>query len=242
MSYAMTHLIIAYEYASRNLVRNTGLFLLASITPDFVHARADFQKYMKERSHFLQEGVEWGTVFEEEPLKRWYEELRKFYQRAIGRMDSEEEREFLQGYALHILSDIFSCQLLYAPNIIKYGKQVEIFRREYRQQCLAWDYKLYREYAKSDSILEEMKGALQDLEKLPVLEKMELQTILSVGDIRKGLLWQIEDYKAERGKENTDTEFYMISQANSDKLIDYIGKQCDRLLYDFPEVGRIRVS
>lgn len=54
MSYAMTHLIIANEFAKQKSIIDKNIFLLASIAPDAVHARMDFSKQIKANAHFLQ--------------------------------------------------------------------------------------------------------------------------------------------------------------------------------------------
>ena len=54
MSYTMTHLVIADQYTKRHgmTFSEAALFLLASFSPDSVHADANFHPAMKGRSHF----------------------------------------------------------------------------------------------------------------------------------------------------------------------------------------------
>lgn len=237
MSYAMTHLIIANEYAKKNHINNRGLFLLANISPDAVHAKTDFTKSMKEKSHFLQEGIEWGCIFEEEPMQKWYQELGDFYRPRMNDVKNEKEQDFLNGYAMHILIDIFSCQLLYAPVLKKYGNDMETFRKEYRKQCLMWDNHLYESYSESAAMMEQMKDALGELDDKDILDKLKLSSAISFQNVADNLFYTIRQY------ENKQVDFkesvYMISQESSDYLIEYIEKQCEKLLFDFPDIGRL---
>lgn len=246
MSYSMTHLIIAKEYLRNNPVENPGLFLLANISPDCVHARNNFDKAMKERSHYLQKGTEWGTIFEEEPMKIWYDSLRSFYFEHSNRIKISGDRfstacsDFLDGYAMHILVDIFNCRLLYAPVRKKYGSDLEIFRKEYRNQCLIWDYHLYRSYYGTDDIFAEIKNGLADLpDSLDhILEENGLNTVINAEDVKNNLAYNIDMY-GKNMQEKLKDGAYMITEETSDYFISHVGEQCERLLYDFPEAGRL---
>lgn len=246
MSYSMTHLIIAKEYLRNNPVENPGLFLLANISPDCVHARNNFDKAMKERSHYLQKGTEWGTIFEEEPMKIWYDSLRSFYFEHSGKITVSGDafntacRDFLDGYAMHILVDIFNCRLLYAPARKKYGSDLEAFRREYRNQCLIWDCHLYRSCHGTNEIFAGIKKGLTDLpDSLEhILEETGLNYVISAEDVKSNLAYNIEMY-GQNKQEKLPDGAYMITEEASDYFISYVGEQCNRLLYDFPEAGRL---
>lgn len=246
MSYSMTHLIIAKEYLRNNPVENPGLFLLANISPDCVHARNNFDKVMKEKSHYLQKNTEWGTIFEEEPMKLWYDSLRSFYfehSRKItvcGDALNTACRDFLDGYAMHILVDIFNCRLLYATARKKYGSDLEAFRREYRNQCLIWDYHLYRSYPESGKIFDliQKESAILPDSLEHILEKTGLSMVISADEVKSNLAYNIDMY-GQNKQEKLINEAYMITEESSDYFIKYVGEQCNRLLYDFPEVGRL---
>ena len=67
-----------------------------------------------------------------------------FFADKMKLVTNEKEITFLKGYTLHILTDIFNCQLLYAPNLIRYDFKVDEMRDEYRRECILQDNFLYK--------------------------------------------------------------------------------------------------
>lgn len=237
MSYAMTHLIIADQFAKNRKIKEKELFLLASIAPDAVHARPDFQKELKVKSHFMQEGVKWGEIYKEKEMKDWYDELRQFYLDRADYALSEKEMAFLQGYTVHILVDIFNCQLLYAPNLIQYGLNIEKFREDYRSECVVWDNYLYHTYEESTYLMCSMEKALQEKLSDELLSRLRLDQEISVKNIEDNTRFQMNLFRNSE-KEKIDS-LYMVTQENSDYFLKYVEEQCEKLLFSFPKIGNL---
>lgn len=244
MSYAMTHLIIANEFADIRKIEEKGIFLLAGIAPDAVHARADFTKEIKASAHFLQPEYGWGEVYEEEPMKVWYGRLRKFYESRKGLVRNKKEEAFLQGYTLHILTDIFNCQLLYAHNFIEYGLDLDAFRAEYRRECIVQDNFLYQNSPCTPCIEETLNEAVEDGLDQEILDRLALKDIIAQ-NVLDNARYQLGLYHAEcdriaqgdAGKASFDG-LRMVSRADSEYFISHVGAECERMLFGFPDAGR----
>ena len=244
MSYAMTHLIIADNFANIRKIEEKGVFLLASIAPDAVHTRADFTKKMKASAHFLQPEYGWGEEYEEEPMKVWYGRIRDFYKQRIGLAANDMEAAFLQGYTIHILTDIFNCQLLYAPNFISYGLNLDTFRAEYRRECIAQDNFLYQNHPDRNEIEEAMSAAVAQGMEQEVLDRFGIEDV-TAQNVLDNARYQLNLYRAEcdavaRGEKKMASfdGLKMVSEKNSAFFLSHVAAECDRLLFDFTDAGR----
>lgn len=248
MSYAMTHLLIADNYIERHSFdpEEQALFLIASISPDSVHARPDYDPHMKERSHFLPAGIAWGTVYQEEPMNRMYAAAAEFY-RSRRRMGNPSkgldkmELAFLKGYTMHLLVDIFNCKLVYAPNLIRFGPDLERFRVDYRKQCMNFDNHLYWQLERSAELFQAMERGLELLKSNPILEGLGLKGRINVEEIGRFFDDTKQIYK--QSYPVTPEDMYMITEDSSKGFIDDVGRQCGELLFDFPvREGLFRVE
>ena len=234
MSYIMTHLVIADQYTMRHGMTflEAALFLLASFSPDSVHADANFHPAMKERSHFMPEDIKWGDIYKEEQMDSWYESVRLFYRSRYSPSLTPMELAFLQGYAHHLLVDIFNCQFFYAPNLIQYGLNVKAFRKDYREQSLNYDHFLYGDYKQSEEIFQKLSAGIELLDKYPILEHLNLQNEIRCNNIRKKIKMTEQEYTtSNRVLKNMD----MITVEDSQRFIEEMRVQCDKLLFEFPE-------
>ena len=234
MSYTMTHLIIAHQYIKRHGIQSpeAGLFLLASISPDTVHASSHYDPSMKERSHFMPEDIRWGNIFKEEQMDRWYIELQKFYRSRYSSSLSSMEVAFLGGYTTHILVDIFNCKYFYSPNLIQYGLDVANFRMDYREQCIYQDQLLYQQYGVRENIFEQLAVGVDLLREYPILKHLDLENEINCDFIYDNLQDNERFYKA--GKCEPGRKMSMITAEATNKFIQEMGKQCDELLFDLP--------
>lgn len=253
MSYAMTHLIIANEYAKRHDIEDVGMFLLGSIAPDCVHMQPDYTPDKKQRSHHVPEGLSWGSIFIEEHMASWYDRLRMSYetrQAVVPQMAYEARQEtalksFLAGYTLHILVDIFNCKYLYAGCIKKYcGEDKTAFMKEYRSQCIIWDEYLSESYAESEEVFARMESALKGNDIAEIVRTLELESVISGEDVKEYLMYTRQLYPRLRaGDEHFNEEdldkMYMITKKSSDFFLREVGRHCDEMLYDFNIFDRV---
>ena len=237
MSYAMTHLIIADLFAENVSVGCRDLFLLASIAPDSIHFRADFSKRLKARCHFLQEEENWGEVYEEAQMIKWYDMLKAFYREKSMLAAEPETEAFLKGYTLHILTDIFNCSKFYAPSWMKFGlDRVGDFRKVYRSECILQDNWLYQTHPKSAKITQALCRAVDAFDHSAILARLGLDKFISADNLREVVAYNLNNYEKAQPVSLEGLNF--VSEHASQSFISEVEAECESLLFDMPEIGR----
>ena len=236
MAYAMTHLIIANEFAKFYQIENKDLFLLASIAPDAVHARSDFELPMKAKCHFMQEGQRWGEMYEEVPMQIWYDRLHKIYEERLKLAQNDKDVIFWKGYLVHLLADVFNCQLMYAPDLIKHGLDVSKFRVKYREECIRQDAFLFQVYPESKEILASLERAMRDEMSEDILEHLQLQDFFSLKNLCDNTNFQVRMFSEYEPVTLEGQE--MITLERTEYFLRHVLEESKRLLYDFPDCGR----
>ena len=237
MSYAMTHLIIADMFSENVPAACKDLFLLASIAPDSVHSRADFTKKLKARCHFLQEEENWGEVYEEAPMIKWYGMLKAFYTEKSRLVSEPETEAFLKGYTLHILTDIFNCCKFYAPSWMKFGlDKVDDFRKVYRDECILQDNWLYQTNPKSAEITQAVSRAVNAFDLSAILAHLGLDKFMSAENLHEIVAYNLNNY--EKASPVSLEGLNFVSEQASHRFISEVEAECESLLFDFPEIGR----
>lgn len=236
MSYAMTHLIIANEFAKKRNIENKDIFLLGSIAPDAVHARKNFTPDMKAKSHFMLDGMKWGQVYEEVPMSKWYSHLKEIYDERIVNARNDKDVAFLQGYTIHLLTDVFNCQILYAPNLIKYNLEVDRLRNDYRRECIEQDAFLYQNYPESKIILDALKRAMTNDLREDMIERLDLNGHISAQNVVDNTKFQFGTF-LNYGPASLD-KLAMVSKERTEFFLNHVLSECERMLFDFPECER----
>lgn len=235
MSYAMTHLIIANEFADEMKIENKEIFLAATISPDAVHARLDFSPKLKADAHYLQPEEKWGHVYTEESMIIWYDRLRDFYNMKSKLVKNELERDFLLGYTLHILVDIFNCKLLYSPNLIKYDFDVDAMRAEYRRQCILQDNYLYQNYPDSPKLMKAITEGSQAVTDR-MLSELMLSEYISAKNVCDNVNYAVKNFS--NAPMANLTGLSMVSVEASEYYLATVKNEAERMLYSFPPVMR----
>lgn len=237
MSYAMTHLIIADIFAENLHVGSRDFFLLGSIAPDSVHSRSDFTKRLKARAHYLQEEENWGEVYEEAPMVKWYDMLKSFYHEKTCLAEDLETEAFLKGYTLHILTDIFNCCKFYAPSWMKFGlERVDEFRKVYRSECILQDNWLYQTNSKCTEIIQAISRAADSSELAAILAHIGLDRFITADNIRGTLAYNLKNYEQSSPVSLEGLNF--VSESTSCSFISEVEAECESLLFELPEIGR----
>lgn len=236
MSYAMTHLIIANEFAKKMKIEEKEIFLLAGIAPDAVHVRADFTKPIKGKVHCLPEGLNWGEVYEEKHMINWYEKVKEFYEAKICKVTTSKEIAFLQGFTLHLLIDVLNCNLFYAANWIKFGlEDVEGYRAKYREECILQDNYLYCSYADREQVVTDLEKAMEE-KYTDILKKLGLDQYLEEKDLLKNVEYQVNNFA--KAKVDSLEGLSIVTEENTQWFLDKVLEECLRMLFDFPKAGR----
>jgi hypothetical protein len=107
MPYPMTHLYIARKLMDASLlkIRNQSQYYLGTIAPDAVEFRPIYDKKV---SHICNDDAKWGFVTND---GKWVNNLLKF----IEKNKNVNEIDFLTGYSIHILADIYYGSTIWTP-------------------------------------------------------------------------------------------------------------------------------
>lgn len=240
MSYLMTHLIIANEFAKTRNIENKDLFILASSAPDAVHSRKDFTFERKKQSHHYPEAVEWGHMHTREEMESWYVKLPDWYEEHCKLAKNQKEKDFLAGYLLHILTDIFNCKLLYGKELLRHHMDVDGMRPEYRRQCIFQDEYLYQDYEEAKEIFENLRKTVQEEAIDEILMDLQFSDLISAENIADSIAHNEEKYVVAEPVNWEDIygcEDPMISQEGTWKFIRTVLEEADRILFSFPEAG-----
>ena len=237
MSYAMTHLMIADRFLADNKIENSEFFMLGSIAPDAVHSRPDFTKRIKARSHCLQEEENWGEIYTEEPLIKWYEMLRNFWREtSVLTIDADTE-SFLMGYTVHILTDIFNNARFYGPCRIKFGlDDVDAFREVYREECILQDNWIWNGNLQLKEIADTLGTTVEKYDLAAILSNLKIDKHFSADDLRGSVAHLLK--KQTKFVSASLEGLSMVSENGTEFFISDVVSECENMLFDMPEAGR----
>ncbi len=144
MSYPMVHLSAAWLILNETPgIQAPADFLLGAVAPDAIHYRDAYNSDKKLYSHFGCDNIaeireKWGYVTENEP---WAERV----WRAWKACKDLPVRDFLHGYFVHILTDIYNNKTVWTPFRISQGGAFDrAIYNQYGDECRNVDYLLYR--------------------------------------------------------------------------------------------------
>ncbi len=141
MSYPMVHLKVAYELLARygGRIERPGDFLLGSVAPDAVHFHSEYDVSMKERSHLWKFGPRWGITLDSEG---WRDAIYKFWKENR----KAENRDFIAGYCVHLLTDWENDRSIWTPfrEKMMQGTEVDEVHERYAAEAYGYDQWLYQ--------------------------------------------------------------------------------------------------
>ena len=150
MSYPMVHLKVAYEllarYGDGNIERPED-FLLGSVAPDAVHFHNEYDVSLKERSHLWKFGPRWGITLDSEG---WRDAIYKFWEEN----QNAENRDFIAGYCIHLLTDWENDRSIWTPfrEKMMQGTEVDEVHERYAAEAYGFDQWLYQTDKNSEEI------------------------------------------------------------------------------------------
>lgn len=149
MSYAMTHLAVAYRLLDRyKWVNARSDFLLGAIAPDAVHFHEGYYYKMKELSHLWNCGPRWGITLDSD---KWKKNVLDFW----DKHKADCNRDYIAGYCVHILTDWLNDIKIWSPfrsENIK-SENVDGIYDIYGQEAYASDQWLFQHSANSGEIM-----------------------------------------------------------------------------------------
>jgi hypothetical protein len=154
MSFAMIHLAVANKlFEKTNRIEKEADFYLGSIAPDFIHIRENYKSEMKKRSHLCVGEQAWGRITNNEA---WTENALAFLDENI----IADNRDFLYGYAVHVLTDIENNKKIWMPF---YGENKELLQQgvasQYHSESADIDLELFHRFADRPYIWEQLARA-----------------------------------------------------------------------------------
>ena len=150
MAYQMIHLEVAYRLLEKyDWITKQGDFLMGAIAPDAVHFHDIYEVRLKEQSHLWDCGPKWGITLDSEKWKRNVLEFWKTHK-------EDDNREFLAGYCVHILTDWMNDIKIWSPfrNANMKDGNVEEIYHIYGREAIGSDQWLYQKSNHTEKIIE----------------------------------------------------------------------------------------
>ena len=125
MPLPMTHLSVANRLIEIGLqIKDESQFYLGAISPDAIHMRPNADRAAKNVTHLIPEGkrvIEWYDTDEAECIKRIIE--------FVASNKSTTNPDFLMGYAVHILTDMYWTTWVYQKFVVEYQKSDAVYQK-----------------------------------------------------------------------------------------------------------------
>ena len=131
MPFLMTHLYAAKKLYDLKCIDINSLpqFYLGVAAPDAVHNRVDYTSEYKKESHLCVGDGAWGMLTNDD---EWSDNVLNF-------LNTHENTDFLMGYCIHILTDIYNNMTVWGSFRQKYQGQ---YGGLYHQESTAVDIEL----------------------------------------------------------------------------------------------------
>ncbi len=139
MPFTMTHLYIAkniYKFSNIS-IKDLSQFYLGTIAPDAVHNRANYKPEYKKLSHLYAGEEGWGKIANND---EWIENAINL----LLNHRNSKNYDFILGYCVHILSDVYNNIAVWTPLKQKY--QLDYNGGFHQQESEKLDYgRLYQQ-------------------------------------------------------------------------------------------------
>jgi len=206
MAFPLTHLCVAKRIIDTLDIPSPELFLLGSIAPDAVHYRTEFMGATqsgigpaKKITHLCPVSDEkWGQVTDNDG---WVECVKQF-------LHHHPNDPFTQGYAVHVLTDIYNNISLWRAFITKFPEEAaKGYASDYYRDMQNIDFQIYNEFVKERDIQRLLQEAAPQ-------EMPGLITADELGRLQHNLL----HVQYANAPENVDTSncFYVTYQQTLD--------------------------
>lgn len=225
---AIIHLLITEKIINRlnsKVTINDSLFYAGSIAPDAIHAKANYVREDKKRSH-LRMGIRDSDFHNKNNLELFYKRVGEFKSKHINFSNSQVD--FYIGYLIHLITDelfIRTIRLDYIKEMNKNGiiKEDKYFFKAFIEDVDKIDNQLLENF---DDI-ERVQAYLSDVEEL------EVDSILTKNQIKVSREWILQrkfvnDYNIEKTNfitKNMATDFIKYATDEIVKRLEYLYKE-----------------
>jgi hypothetical protein len=213
MAYPMSHLYVAKHTNEGKLnINNLSQYYLGTLAPDSFHFNDNNNRELKKISHlynFL------DKKNEESFLLEWNNNVIRFFKINYTR----ESYEFIIGYCIHLITDIYYRKYIWKPFSEKYNvnKNSE-YKKVYQEEHLINDYLIYKNEKYEEKIFPLIKRG----------ESIDFCGIIAKDDLEKMkeniLEKQYKDKKTTNDSINKIIKYNWIMEHNT-KIIDFVEKE-----------------
>ena len=114
MAWPMSHLYVAQNILNSLPIeiKNISQYYLGALAPDAIHFRLNYERDLKRISHLY-------INIDKSDIKYYSEKWEKNVVEFFVKNKSQRQIDFLLGYCIHLLLDIFVYRNIYSPYILE---------------------------------------------------------------------------------------------------------------------------
>lgn len=180
MAFTITHVIIAdmvLEYIPE--IEDYPSYILGTIAPDAVHANRKYSAKLKEKSHLFTPNLVWGEIDDWEKAEEWMKNIWNYYKVNQGKYNND----FLWGYIVHLLVDVYNSMFFYTPFIQSIKEDYDETIKKYKDEAFGMSYYLFSKYSESKNLLEILQAG----------KAITMEGVIEQDDIVKRIEYLFED-------------------------------------------------
>lgn len=219
MAGTITHLLIARNLVEQlgSSIQNTDLFYAGNIAPDGVHARKDYCRADKKKTH-LRSGIKDNDFHLEKNRLLFNKRLNTFKNHYIDKNDSKYD--YYVGYLVHLLVDeafLMEIRESYRQLRLSLGTPLnnQDFFRPMIFEVNEIDKALFNKYKDLSRLTEQLQS----------LELFDIKNLISKEELMRSKVWVLEE-KLKIHPKVSNTEFIKIEpiEAFIDRMTEYLIK------------------
>jgi hypothetical protein len=140
MPFPMSHLYIAQNILNNIPVKikDISQYYLGTLAPDAIHFRKNYDRSQKRKSHLY-------INLEKYDLEYFTEKWKTNVIELFLENESGKNYEFLTGYCIHIMADIYSHKNIWTPFELEFSNRKDIdYKKTYSDESLSVDLEIFQ--------------------------------------------------------------------------------------------------
>lgn len=228
MAGTVTHLAIAdkiYDILGSDVIKNLPLFFGGNIAPDAIHAKKDYQRADKKRSH-LRDGISYGYGYPE-IAELFRDRIDKFIENYY--LFADKDKDLYLGYIVHIITDELYyfeyCKVLEQQlGIVESKMDASKFRRNLADKIMNNEYNsFFSDILKVYDILpHEYKFKQNVADVLSAVWDYEVKDYIGTDEINASKRWVIQKFTAVDTAQNINND--------RERAVKFIGSVSDNII------------